>query len=233
MQTYQNRGPFPITTLAVVSVAAIAALAFLSRDPRIDFLAFFGAIPPMAAGTAIAILGIAALFVLQKRFGFRVWQGAGSKRFGIAALLALPFMGAITLLDLTTGFPADINVAPPAAFLFYPAMGFVAQLSLHIVPFALVLTALSWPRLSISFDARIWIAIALVSLIEAAFQIQGTVAAGGLVTVQATILALHVFLFGCVELLLYKRYDFAAMYVFRLTYYAWWHVIWGVLRLQG
>jgi hypothetical protein len=30
----------------------------------------------------------------------------------------------------------------------------------------------------------------------------------------------------------FRRYDFASMYSFRLVYYAYWHVAWGVIRLK-
>ncbi len=155
------------------------------------------------------------------------------RRFAVAALAALPFMAAITALDLVAPFPADINVPLPAALAFYPAMGFFAQLALHVIPFAVLLVALTTVAAKLSLSARVWTAILLASLIEAVFQIGGADLEGRVLTVQAAVLAVHVFAFGCVELFLYKRYDFAAMYAFRLTYYAWWHVIWGVLRLQG
>jgi hypothetical protein len=48
----------------------------------------------------------------------------------------------------------------------------------------------------------------------------------------STYVGVFVFVFTLVELDIFRRYDFVAMYVFRLTYYLWWHIIWGTLRLQ-
>ena len=35
------------------------------------------------------------------------------------------------------------------------------------------------------------------------------------------------------ELLIFKRYDFIAMYAFRLVYYLIWHIVWGYARLRS
>lgn len=40
------------------------------------------------------------------------------------------------------------------------------------------------------------------------------------------------FLFGLVELWLYRRFDYATMFLFRMFYYAWWHLAWGSLSLR-
>ncbi len=226
MTTNDECSPFPFRSLAVVAVTAVLAVAPLSRDSQIDLQTFFGPVPPAVGALLVSIAGMGALYLLQTRFGFCVWRGGGLGRFAVAAAWALPFMVVITVLDLTAPFPPDINVALPAALAFYPAMGLNAQLALHVIPFAVLMLAVGPLCSRLSFDARVWIAVGLASTIEAAFQIAGSV------TGAATIaLAVHVFAFGCVELLLYRRYDFAAMYVFRMTYYAWWHVIWGALRL--
>ncbi len=223
--------PFPLTAFAIVSTIAIGAVAFMGSDPRTDLQPFFGGMPPVLGGLIAAIAGGAALYAVQSRLGFCVWRRNGMKRFVIVAGLAVPFMVAITVLDLATGFPADINVPLPMALLFYPVMGFFAQLSLHVIPFAVVVFALRAARPGLDRNMCIWTGIVLASLIEAVFQIRAPLLYGDAMTMQAAILAIHVFLFGCVELLIYRRYDFAAMYAFRLSYYAYWHVIWGWLRL--
>ena len=42
----------------------------------------------------------------------------------------------------------------------------------------------------------------------------------------------HVFAIALLQLYVFRRFDFTSMYVFRLIYYAYWHIIWGVLRLE-
>jgi hypothetical protein len=34
------------------------------------------------------------------------------------------------------------------------------------------------------------------------------------------------------QLYVFRRFDFASMYAFRLVYYAYWHILWGVIRLK-
>ena len=89
-------------------------------------------------------LGIAALFALQTRFGFCVIGTHGCARASVAAVAAtLPFMAAVTSADLLLGFPVDTHVGLPAALVFYPLMGLIAQLTLHVVPFTALLLAYS------------------------------------------------------------------------------------------
>lgn len=104
----------------------------------------------------------------------------------------------------------------------------IAQLVLHVAPFLLILLLLErvWqaPRRS----TRIRVAIGLAALLEAGFQIQGGRAADA---VLAGFVLLQLFAFGVVELTLFRRYDYLAMITFRLTYYTWWHIVWGYLRI--
>ena len=44
-------------------------------------------------------------------------------------------------------------------------------------------------------------------------------------------MATSLFLFGVVDLWLFRRFDFVTMYAFRMLYYAYWYVAWGTLRL--
>jgi hypothetical protein len=138
-------------------------------------------------------------------------------------------MIAVTAADLTIGFPAGINVALPEALLFYPSMGYLAQLALHVIPFALILATARLLFRSMSEDRRIWLAILLAASIESVFQITMSASQSSLLPVFVSV---HLFAFGTAELLLFRRLDFLAMYTFRLTYYVYWHLLWGWLRLQ-
>jgi len=135
-------------------------------------------------------------------------------------------VAAVTAADLLLGFPADINVGLPQALMFYPAMGYIAQLSLHIIPFALILPIAasifrSWP-----VERRIWLAMGLAATVEAGFQVHAALSEA-----LNLFVAMQLILFGIVELVLYRRYDYLSMYLFRLTYYGYWHILWGYLRL--
>jgi hypothetical protein len=71
---------------------------------------------------------------------------------------AVPFMIAITGVDLALEFPRDLNVPFPEALLFYPAMGYVGQITLHLFPFAILLPLMnrvgrSWPAERMTYYA--------------------------------------------------------------------------------
>jgi hypothetical protein len=42
---------------------------------------------------------------------------------------------------------------------------------------------------------------------------------------------IHLFVFNFLQMLVFKRYDFLKMYMFRLVYYLLWHIVWGSVRL--
>ena len=42
----------------------------------------------------------------------------------------------------------------------------------------------------------------------------------------------RVFVIAVLQLYVFRRFDFASMYSFRLVYYAWWHILWGTIRLS-
>ena len=44
--------------------------------------------------------------------------------------------------------------------------------------------------------------------------------------------AVHLLLFNLLAVYLFLRNGFLSMLTFRLTYYLYWHIIWGVLRLR-
>lgn len=75
---------------------------------------------------------------------------------------------------------------------------------------------------------RVTVCIVLVAAIEAVYQAVVTRTAG----VMTGVVALHLFLFGLVELSVYRRFDFVSMFVFRISYYAYWHLAWAHFRLE-
>jgi hypothetical protein len=220
----------PVVTTAIVVVAGVAVM---SAGTAGEFRPYFGALPPALAAAIIVSAGIPVLMLLEARWGFEIYaSNAGPRRWVVAAALSIPFMMAVTWADLALGFPADINVPLPTAILFYPIMGFLAQLALHVIPLAVLLFVGGRVLRGIDRRRLILASIAVVPLVEAAFQLSGSLRAGSSMTLSFFV-TVHLFLFGLVELTLFRRYDYASMYVFRLSYYSYWHVAWGWLRLQG
>lgn len=224
--------PFPGPALAVLSVIVVACIFAVSSTDGVSFASYFGNVPPIAAAILVCLAGIAALYVLDKHHDFSVFKRRlSSRQFLIAVAAAIPFMVFVTVADLAIGFPVNINVPLPAAILFYPAMGYVAQMALHIVPLAILLSIGKTFFSPSSVHRRLWVSIVLVSMLESVFQVSASLSDGKL-TLLGSLVAIHLFVFGLVELYLFRRFDYATMFIFRMTYYAYWHLAWGTLRLQ-
>lgn len=214
----------------LLSTVTLALVLPLSSTRPEWFAPYFGAVPAWAAALAVLAAGCAALVFLDRSRGFLLLDAELTARERmVPAVWALPFMLTVTLVDSLRGFPADINVPWPAAWIFYPGMALIAQLALHVVPFALLLLLLEsvWP--SASASRRTWVAIVVVALLEGALQVSGGRSDD---PVLAAFVVLQLTGFGIVELDLYRRHDYLAMITFRLTYYLWWHILWGLSMLS-
>jgi hypothetical protein len=182
--------------------------------------------------TIICVAGLIALCAVYKYLHLPVFEPSAFRRgFPVAALLAVPFMIVVTISDIVSPFSADINVAFPTALMFYPPMGYVAQITLHVVPFALFVAISNILLGKLERYWKIWIAISLASLLEPAFHVMSSMNDNRPSLATAT-MAASLFLFGVVELQLYRRFDFATMFAFRMLYYCYWHLVWGYLRLH-
>ncbi len=125
-------------------------------------------------------------------------------------------------------YPADINIPFPRSLLFYPTIGFIVEISFHLLPLAAGIFALSrftkLPKRKV-----VWVSIFATSALEPLYQMWFS-NHDSLITLIYT--GIHVFLFSLVQLLVFKRFGFISMYGFRLVFYAIWHVAWGTLRLD-
>lgn len=195
------------------------------------FRPYFGDLPPLLTATLICIFGFGAFYILNAFYRFEIYKsGIYGKSFRYAILFSIPFMIAVTLADLLLQFPKEINVSLPMGALFYPAIGYIAQIALHLVPFTILLILSESISKWWSVERRIWLSIILTASIEAIFQISGFIGDG--VSALGIFIGIHLFLFGLAELYLFKRFDFVTMYLFRLFYYSYWHILWGEQRLQ-
>lgn len=184
----------------------------------------FGRVPATAAVLLVSATGIAALWFLVARGWFLVW---GGWRRGVvfAALLSTALAAVVIGVDFSVGI--DIaNVPPPWSLAFYPVMALVVEMVFHALPLALLLAGSSVFRLP--KDVSIWIALAVVSLIEPAFQIADASGGGWLV---AAYVWLQVWAVNAAQLYVFRQFGFASMYLLRIVYYLHWHIAWGALRL--
>jgi hypothetical protein len=232
MRNRKGNQSFPVPALTVSSVIVVASIFTVSSTDGVTFAPYFGIVPPVTAAIFVCLAGIAALYVLEKIHDLPVFaRQLSGRQFLIAVAAAVPFMVLVTVVDLTIGFPVDINVPLPAAIIFYPAMGYIAQLALHIVPLSVLLSIGKSFFSRLSARRRLWVSIVLASMPESVFQVSASLSDGKL-TLLGSFVAMHLFAFGLVELYLFRRFDYATMFVFRMAYYAYWHLAWGTLRLQ-
>jgi hypothetical protein len=75
----------------------------------------------------------------------------------------------------------------------------------------------------------VWLGILIVAVLEPTFQV---VFGGDAFTWGAAYTWIHVFAIAFLQLYVFRRFDFVSMYSFRLFYYAYWHILWGVIRLE-
>lgn len=211
-----------------LSVFAFVLTAIAHGMDSSWFQKYFGRIHPYAAVLIMFILGLALLSALLLDGKFAIYRSGDYKGLLVAVGLTLPFAAVILLVDRLAPFPENINVPFPGSLLFYPAIAYVVEILFHILPFCLVYFILRFMTGGEGSPGVIWASILIVSLLEPVFQV---IASGHDTPWVSVYLALHLFTFNLVQLLLFKRYDFLTMYAFRFSYYILWHILWGHLRL--
>ncbi len=194
------------------------------------FRRFFGEMNPTLVLLFAAVVGAGSLWLLQSRFNFVLFMGRGTIRgFALSAGLATLLAVAIVIADFFIRYPEDTNVPMPQAILFYPSVGFIAEIVFHVFPLALILVVLNPVGRWLGSERVIWLAIFIVAVLEPTFQI---LFGGEALTWGSAYTWLHVFAFSFLQLYVFRRFDFISMYGFRLVYYAYWHILWGSLRLD-
>jgi hypothetical protein len=202
----------------------------LLPSSAVHFRRFYGEPNPIAVLVVTALIGGASLWFLQVRYGFSLFGGGTTLRgmavsAGFATLLAI----AIVVADFIIRYPQDLNVPVPQALLFYPAIGFVAEIIFHILPLALLLFILSPLVGRLGRERVIGLSVVLVAIFEPTFQVLLERKA---LTWGSAYTWFHVFAIAILQLHVFRRFDFMSMYSFRLFYYAYWHILWGVIRLK-
>lgn len=213
--------------------ASLAVVGVLVLGPQAHgyFRPFIGQISPMFAVLTAAVVGAGALTLLRRRMGISIApprtglrRGAGFVAAGVAA-----FGAAITLADVLLRYPRDINAPMPHALLFYPVIGFVAEIAFHVVPMSVVSLLLALSTRRVGTSRAPWLPFAVAAITEPAFQM---VFAGEPLSAIGIYTGLHVLGFSTLQMVVCRRYGFVMMLVTRLAYYVIWHMTWGVIRLE-
>ncbi len=222
--------PRQFVAFVVLSIVAVGLTAILITSTSAYFQRFFGRINPMLAVAMATVVGGVSLTLLQSLGKFEILRGRETLRgmavsAGMATLLAV----AIIIADFFIRYPKDINVPVPEALLFYPTIGFVAEITFHVLPLALLLLILAPLRKRLGTDRLVWVGIAIAAVSEPTFQIVFT---GESFSLASAYTWVHVFAIAFLQLYVFRHYDFVSMYSFRLIYYAYWHIMWGMIRLK-
>ncbi|MGE0552065.1 MAG: hypothetical protein AB7R55_01420 [Gemmatimonadales bacterium] len=219
-----------VVAAAVVGTVATLASWLLSRVDRAAFVPYFGGIEPVVATAIVATIGVAAVRTLR-RGGWFVLAGPPN-RAGLRAafLLATLFAAGAIGFDLLARFPRSINEPLPMAAAFYPLMGLVAETVFHLAPLALIL-GIGWRIWPDRREGLVLVAVVVAAAIEPAFQVRAGLAAGRLSGTDLFVVP-HVLGFNLAQLWLFRRYDLLSMLAMRMSYYLYWHLAWGTLRLE-
>jgi hypothetical protein len=213
-----------------LSLVALIFIVILLPSSGAYFRRFFGETNAILVIVVASVVGAAALWVLQSSYEFDLLKGRTTLRgVALSAVLATVLAVAIVIADFIIRYPQDTNVPVPQALLFYPAVGFVAEIIFHVLPLVLLLLALTPLVGRLGRERVVWLGILLVAVLEPTFQV---LFEGKAFTWGAAYTWIHVFVIAFLQLYMFRRFDFVSMYSLRLFYYAYWHILWGVIRLE-
>lgn len=215
--------------LAILSVVVLGMIGLLAYSPGLIFQRFIGVLNPILIALLVIISGFGLLSFLLSKGWFVIYRKSRTKEFLPLSLLAIPLALVAILIDWKIKFPADINVLFPESLLFYPAIGFIAEIIFHVIPISILIFLLSAIFNNGNANRLIWVCIFTVATIEPTYQILPMDEYPAW-SVLATWINLYIF--NLAQLYIFKKYDFTSMYGFRLVYYLAWHIVWGELRLE-
>ncbi|MDH3294981.1 MAG: hypothetical protein OER95_11750 [Acidimicrobiia bacterium] len=209
---------------SVAAVIATALVSVVADDSPFD--RFLAGVPAPIAMAVMATVGAFSLMLLSAR-GWSVGSAPG----WTPLVVALGFSVVAIAVDTVVPFPEDTNVGWPTSVLFYPAIGFLAEILFHVTPVAIIVGLTGWRFGSAVDDWRVWLIIGTVAVAEAAFQVAAA-ATDGTDSRLVVFVALHLLAIGLAELTMFRRFGFGALMTFRMAYYLLWHVGWGHIRLS-
>lgn len=214
----------------VIALGAAGATAVLSFSHADLFRPYFGRLHPLPTVLLIGLLGFITLRVLSLRWKFKLYAGRESVKGAIqASRLTTLFAVVMILVDWRLRLPYS-HIPLPQSLLFYPVMAFVAEVIFHALPLTILLGALTSQGKAKDSERLIWFCMILSSCLEPIFQVSKSASETGLELTDVYV-GLHVFAFNLFQLHLFRRYDLVSMFVCRLVYYLYWHVMWGSARL--
>ena len=212
-----------------LAILGLTELGFLI-DKHL-FQSYFADVHPLLVMLLLVLLGILLMIFLISRHSFAILSSTPTRDWLIGFSLAAGFALIAIVIDISVKFPASMNVLFPESLLFYPVIGFCVEIVFHLLPLSILILIFGSLFPQTERTKFLWLSLAIVSLIEPAFQ----AISGFSERVPLWVLVwigFHVFLINLVQLVIFKRNGFVWMYLFRLAYYVFWHVAWGNFRLR-
>ncbi|MHA2393133.1 MAG: hypothetical protein ACXAEX_14430 [Promethearchaeota archaeon] len=166
---------------------------------------------------------------LYSRSWFEMYRGRNPKRMLLYSALAIFLASIAILIDILFKYPKDTNVLFPQSLLFYPVMGYVAEILFHIIPFTLLVIVFKWVLKNYHIEKHIWLCMLIVALIEPIFQ--GVLSPRHFPLWIKVFMGCQLYTFNLLQLYSFKKHYFLSMYSVRQMYYLFWHILWGNLRL--
>ena len=196
------------------------------------FQRFIGRINPLLAFLLVIILGFVLLSFLLSQTWFAIYERENLTGLVRSAGLAALFGVVMIAMDTRIVFPADTNILFPESLLFYPAIGFLAEILFHVLPLTLLLVLLNSLFKQANFGTLVWVSIFAIAMVEPVYHMMDMAASHRYPVWAVVFVGVHVFLINFCQLYIFRTYDFMSMYAFRLVYYLFWHIGWGYLRLR-
>ncbi|WP_159437141.1 hypothetical protein [Halanaerobium kushneri] len=129
------------------------------------------------------------------------------------------------LIDLFITFPKDINILFPESILFYPTIGVLAEIIFHLLPTTLLLFIFGF-----KIRNHPMLIIIIIAAVEPFFQVFIGTGSSNIV-LRDVLVFLEVFIFSVIQMRVFFKYGFLAMYICRIGFYLTWHFLWGTIRL--
>jgi len=212
-------------------LAVLTSILYISD--KYIFQEYMGKLNPLITVPIIATLGFFSLSFLVYKNWLSNHEENNLKYLFYSSIITVILASVMVLVDLNKiVFSENINILFPKSLLFYPVIGFVAEIIFHIFPFTLLVLLAVYFLKKPNKNKIIWISILIVSLIEPIFHIVNMGSGRQYSFWLLGYIGIHIYLFNLLQLYTLKRNGFIAMYLLRMIYYLIWHILWGYMRLN-
>jgi len=213
-------------------ISVMAGAVWIQWTDSLVFARFFGDVKPLPVYMLAGVLGFGALRYLDRTFDLQLLSRHSTKSYSIPVLGATVFGCIAICLDLLVRFPEDMNVPFPGSLVFYPSIGFVAEMIFHVLPVTLLAAAFYHLRVFRQKEHAILSSLFISTFGEAIYHGLAMLQSGLYSPWEVLLTGLHILFFSLFQLWIFRRQGFLRMYLVRISYYMIWHMAWGYFRLQ-